>query len=49
MAEDCKEADRGQDDGQIFVAGWVKQTYNPEEEDRLWKDSLKIVGLESEA
>ncbi|KAL4915361.1 hypothetical protein BDW62DRAFT_219391 [Aspergillus aurantiobrunneus] len=47
--EDCKEADRGQDDGQPFGAGWVKQTYNPEEEDRLWKDSLNIVGLESEA
>ncbi|KAF4767313.1 Short-chain dehydrogenase/reductase SDR [Penicillium solitum] len=47
--EDCKEADRGQDDGQVFGAGWVKQTYNPEKEDRLWKDSLKIVGLESEA
>ncbi|KAJ5385761.1 Short-chain dehydrogenase/reductase SDR [Penicillium cosmopolitanum] len=44
--EDCKEADRGEDDGQTFGAGWVKQTYNPEEEDRLWKDSLKIVGLE---
>ncbi|KAF7522454.1 hypothetical protein PCG10_007369 [Penicillium crustosum] len=47
--EDCKEADRGQDDGQVFGAGWVKQTYNLEEEDRLWRDSLKIVGLESEA
>ncbi|KAJ6051195.1 Short-chain dehydrogenase/reductase SDR [Penicillium canescens] len=46
--EDCKEADRGQDDGQTFNAGWVKQTYNPMEEDRLWKDSLKMVGLESE-
>nr|UIK22901.1 short chain dehydrogenase [Trichoderma rhododendri] len=43
--EDCKEADRGEDDGQIFSAGWVKQTYDPEEEDRLWKDSLKLVGL----
>ncbi|KGO52845.1 Short-chain dehydrogenase/reductase SDR [Penicillium expansum] len=49
--EDCKEADRGQDDGQVFGAGWVKQTYNSQEEDRLWKDSLKMVGLglESEA
>ncbi|KAJ5185491.1 Short-chain dehydrogenase/reductase SDR [Penicillium cf. griseofulvum] len=47
--EDCQEADRGEDDGQTFGAGWVKQTYNPVEEDRLWKDSLKIVGLESEA
>ncbi|OQE46814.1 hypothetical protein PENCOP_c001G08576 [Penicillium coprophilum] len=44
--EDCKKADRGEEDGQTFGPRWVKQTYNPEEEDRLWKDSLKIVGLE---
>jgi NAD(P)-dependent dehydrogenase (short-subunit alcohol dehydrogenase family) len=47
--EDCKEADRGQDDGQTFGTGWVKQTYNTMEEGRLWKDSLKFVGLESQA
>ncbi|KAJ5970090.1 Short-chain dehydrogenase/reductase SDR [Penicillium vulpinum] len=47
--EDCKEADRGEDDSQVFGAGWVKQTYNPEEEDRLWKDSVEIVGMESGA
>ena len=43
--EDTKEADRGEDDGQVFGVGWVKQTYDPEEEDRVWKDSLKLVGL----
>ncbi|PYH95711.1 putative short-chain dehydrogenase/reductase [Aspergillus ellipticus CBS 707.79] len=44
--EDCKEAERGDDDGRIFGAGWVKQTYNAEEEDRLWGDALRMVGLE---
>lgn len=43
--EDCKEADRGVDDGQVFGVGWVEQTYNANEEDRLWEDSLKLVGL----
>jgi hypothetical protein len=46
--EDVREAERGEDDGQIFGVGWVKQTYNPQEEDRLWGDSLKIVGLEGD-
>nr|UYO77231.1 short chain dehydrogenase/reductase [Trichoderma psychrophilum] len=46
--EDCKEADRGEDDGQIFGVGWVKQTYDAKEEHRLWKDSLKLVGAVSE-
>ncbi|KAL7894239.1 hypothetical protein HDV63DRAFT_412838 [Trichoderma sp. SZMC 28014] len=45
--EDCKEADRGEDDGQVFGVGWVEQTYNANEEDRLWEDSLKLVGLEA--
>ncbi|KAL4875177.1 hypothetical protein BJY04DRAFT_232830 [Aspergillus karnatakaensis] len=44
--EDCKEAERGEDDGQVFGLGWVKQTYDPNEEDRLWKDSLQLVGLD---
>nr|UYO77189.1 short chain dehydrogenase/reductase [Trichoderma balearicum] len=43
--EDCKEAERGEDDGQIFGVGWVKQTYDPKEEARLWKDSFELVGL----
>ncbi|KAL7917749.1 hypothetical protein ACQKWADRAFT_305945 [Trichoderma austrokoningii] len=45
--EDCKEAERGVDDGEVFGVGWVEKTYNPEEEDRLWEDSLKLVGLEA--
>ncbi|KAF7133846.1 hypothetical protein CNMCM5793_005258 [Aspergillus hiratsukae] len=47
--EDVREAEQGEDDGQIFGGGWVKQTYNPEEEDRLWRASLKILNLEGEA
>lgn len=43
--EDCEEAQRGEDDGSNFSVGWVKQTYDPESEARLWKDSLKIVGV----
>ncbi|KAM0252755.1 hypothetical protein ACHAQJ_007593 [Trichoderma viride] len=43
--EDCKEAERGVDDGEVFGVGWVKQTYNLKEEDRLWKHSLELVGL----
>lgn len=45
--EDCKEAGRGLDDGQVFGAGWVKQTYNAKEEARVWNDSLRLVGLET--
>jgi NAD(P)-dependent dehydrogenase (short-subunit alcohol dehydrogenase family) len=46
--EDVQEAGRGEDDGQAFGVGWVKQTYNAEEEDRLWRESMKMVGLEAE-
>ncbi|KAK2594639.1 hypothetical protein QQS21_007615 [Conoideocrella luteorostrata] len=45
--EDCKEAQRGEDDGQVFGVGFVKQTYDAKEEARLWEDSLKLVGLEN--
>ncbi|KAJ5728921.1 uncharacterized protein N7483_003429 [Penicillium malachiteum] len=44
--EDVKEADRGEDDGQTFGAGWVEQTYDPKKEDCLWIDSLKLARLE---
>jgi NAD(P)-dependent dehydrogenase (short-subunit alcohol dehydrogenase family) len=43
--EDAEEATRGEDDNQAFGVGWVKQTYDPESEARIWKDSLRIVGL----
>ncbi|KAF2801828.1 short-chain dehydrogenase/reductase-like protein [Mytilinidion resinicola] len=43
--EDCAEAKRGEDDNEVFGVGYVRQTYDPKNEDRLWKDSLKIVGI----
>ncbi|KAN0116844.1 NAD(P)-binding protein [Hyaloscypha variabilis] len=46
--EDCEEAKRGVDDGDGFGIGFVSQTYDPENEGRLWKDSLKIVGMEDD-
>lgn len=44
--EDCKEAVRGEDDGQVFGVGYVKQTYDENEEKRLWNDTRKIFGIE---
>lgn len=44
--EDCKEAERGEENGQVFGVGYVNRTYSPTEEARLWQDSLKITGLE---
>jgi NAD(P)-dependent dehydrogenase (short-subunit alcohol dehydrogenase family) len=43
--EDCEEAKRGEDDNEVFGVGYVRQTYDPKNEERLWKDSLKIVGM----
>ncbi|KAH8703166.1 short-chain dehydrogenase/reductase-like protein [Talaromyces proteolyticus] len=46
--EDCEEAKRGEDDNDVFGAGYVRQTYDPVNEKRLWKDSLKMVGIAEE-
>ena len=43
--EDCEEAKRGEDDNEVFGVGYVRQTYDPKNEERLWRDSLKIVGM----
>lgn len=43
--EDCAEAKRGTDDNNSFGVGYVRQTYDPINEKRLWEDSLKIVGI----
>ncbi|MCJ1385697.1 hypothetical protein MMC17_008820 [Xylographa soralifera] len=43
--EDCEEAPCGKDDNESFRVGCVSQTYDPKNEERLWKDSLKIVGI----
>jgi len=46
--EDCEEAQRGKDDNDAFGVGYVSQTYDPKNEERLWKDSLKIVGISND-
>lgn len=43
--EDCEEAKRGEDDNEVFGVGYVRQTYDPNQEERLWKDSLKLVRI----
>ena len=46
--EDCEEAQRGKDDNDTFGVGYVRQTYDPKNEERLWEDSLKIVGISTD-
>lgn len=46
---DCAEAERGEDDGVPAKGSYVSHTYNAKEEARLWKDSLKMVGLLDES
>ena len=46
--EDCEEAQRGTDDNNTFGVGYVSQTYDQKSEDRLWRDSLKIVGISTD-
>ncbi len=42
---DCAEATQGEDDGDGMAPTYVSHTYNAEGEARLWKDSMKMVGL----
>ncbi|KAF4634484.1 hypothetical protein G7Y89_g3614 [Cudoniella acicularis] len=44
----CAEEMKGKDDGDMWGVGYVSHTYDPKSEGRLWKDSLKIVGLEDD-
>lgn len=46
--EDCEEARRGEDDNNTFGVGYVSQTFDQKHEERLWKDSLKIVGISTD-
>jgi NAD(P)-dependent dehydrogenase (short-subunit alcohol dehydrogenase family) len=46
--EDCEEAKRGEDDNDAFGVGYVRQTYDAENERRLWKDSMEIVGVKDD-
>ncbi|KAJ5650508.1 uncharacterized protein N7484_004231 [Penicillium longicatenatum] len=42
---DCAVAKRGEDDGNYALGMTSSCTYNPENEARIWKDSLEMVGL----
>lgn len=44
--EDCEEAGRGKDDGNGFGRGYTSWTYDEGEEERLWRDSLGMVGVQ---
>jgi hypothetical protein len=39
------ESNRGLDDNEVFGVGYVRQTYDSSNEERLWKDPLRIVGM----
>ena len=43
--EDCGEALRGEDDNDALGIGFVSHTYDQKKETRLWRDSLRIVGM----
>ncbi|KAJ6109870.1 short-chain dehydrogenase/reductase-like protein [Penicillium sp. IBT 16267x] len=43
--EDCEVAKRGVDDNETFGVGYVQQTYDLENERRLWKESPLLVGI----
>ncbi|OGM46537.1 short-chain dehydrogenase/reductase [Aspergillus bombycis] len=42
---ECAEAIRGPEGTEDFPGTFVNHTYKPEDETRLWKDSLEMVGL----
>jgi NAD(P)-dependent dehydrogenase (short-subunit alcohol dehydrogenase family) len=42
---DCGKTTRGNDKHEITGAGFAGHAYDPDKEARLWKDSLKMVGL----
>jgi NAD(P)-dependent dehydrogenase (short-subunit alcohol dehydrogenase family) len=44
---DCAVAGKGKDDGNRVSPTTVSWTYDDQMEERLWKDSLRMVGLES--
>ena len=46
--QNCEEAKRGTEDNSVFGYGYVQKTYDPNNEERLWKDSLKMVGVEDD-
>ncbi|KAL3467169.1 hypothetical protein BJX64DRAFT_300780 [Aspergillus heterothallicus] len=45
---DCREAEEGPNDRDILSLAYTGHTYHEEDEERLWRDSEKIVGVVSE-
>ncbi|EEH38911.2 short-chain dehydrogenase [Paracoccidioides lutzii Pb01] len=45
---DRSEAEPGEDDGDDWSSASTSHLYSPEDEARLWNDSLHVVGLSSE-
>lgn len=45
---DCLEAPKSDGEGDIVSTGYAAHTYDREKENRLWKDFLKIVGMEDD-
>lgn len=43
----CEEAKRSKDD-KLFGVGFVPQTSNLEQEEPLWKGSLKLAGIDED-
>ncbi|KAB8075832.1 hypothetical protein BDV29DRAFT_200692 [Aspergillus leporis] len=41
----CAEAVSGPEGSEAHIGTYVNHTYNPEDEARLWRDSLEMVGL----
>lgn len=41
----CSEAQESKGENPRTVSGYAKHAYDADEEARLWKDSLKLVGL----
>ncbi|KAF2441020.1 putative short-chain dehydrogenase/reductase [Karstenula rhodostoma CBS 690.94] len=46
--EDCEEAPRGANDGDVFGVGYAGVTYDEGAEERLWRDSVGFVGVGGE-
>jgi hypothetical protein len=44
--DDCGRTERGQDEQRIFGRGYKRWAYDGEREERLWRDSLGMAGLE---
>lgn len=47
--EDCGESKPGEDFSHPLGVGYAPHAYDAEEEARLWKDSLKIVGIQDDS